>query len=492
MKYTIDISIIDNTEPTLCPVFYDEESKECVLSLTISSDTNIEEVLKKDKAVKLLMDGLKTNTDLGNMLFDQDSKIIIKMILDSSNLLEECSDISFIASTEIKEYIERNPILKKYPMHLMGNYSIDSKVGNEIYELFGEYENVYLQFDGNKEQRHISEYKKTIDAIDEIVHTIKKYNLSTLEEIMFAYDLVRDRVYTKELDTEDETVSRDLSSVLFGNKIVCAGYVAIFNSVLKNLGVNVMDYKLLRKDNNKKGHVRTLAYINDKKYNVNGIFMFDPTWDSKREEGDKSFLTSYKFFCKSKDEFRFFDQEYDDITIPLYSKNFTPRLKKTIETDGIENINEEIGNTLCNIGILVDGKSPINKIIFSTKAPKEIRKIFANLVDKEELNKTLDKYQSLFYGNSLDLLTLLEIIYNVRKREYYEFPNKYPLDINSIKKAVIGSTPIDSKLLQLILGLPEKLTSEEFDEWKNENDIERNIEGVKLTRKLKSILDTKN
>ena len=104
----------------------------------------------------------------------------------------------------------------------------------------------------------------------------------------------------------------------------------------------------------------------------------------------------------------------------------------------------------------------------------------------------LKRYQKIFYGQTLDPLKLLEIIYNVRKIEYYENPEKYPFDIESIKKAVIGATLVESKLLHILYGLPEKLTEEEFDEWKEENDLEKNIEGVKLTRKLKTVLENKN
>ncbi|UKI57554.1 MAG: hypothetical protein L6V81_09635 [Clostridium sp.] len=46
-------------------------------------------------------------------------------------------------------------------MHLNGNYSIDSEVGNELYNLFGEYKKMFTYiFDGNKTERHIEEYKK--------------------------------------------------------------------------------------------------------------------------------------------------------------------------------------------------------------------------------------------------------------------------------------------------------------------------------------------
>lgn len=492
MKYIIDIRLTTGEEETsLCPICYDEKNNECVLGLNISSSDNIEKVLERNNVIRLLMQDLLFNSNKGNPLFDDNSKLIEKIILENPNILNEECSISFLADSDIKEYIDRNPILKKCTMHLNGNYSIDTTIGNNLYNLFGGYEKVYLRFDGNNTERSIQEYKKTIDAIEDIVKTIKKHNLSPLEEIMYAYDLVRDRVYTKELDSESYVVSRDLSSVLFGDKIVCAGYIAIFNSVLKNLGINVMDYKISRKDNGKKGHVRSLVYVNDKKYHVNGIFMFDPTWDSKKFEGDKSYLTSYKFFCKSKDEFRFFDQEYDDYTLASYSKNLSPRVKKIIMAEGLEKVPEDMAVAFNKLSLLVDGKILANKTIFSEKAPKDLRHILAGMVDINELMNSLDRYQSLFYGQTLDPMTLLEVMYNVRKREFYSEPDKYPFDTESIKKAVIGSSPLDSKLLHVLFGMPEKLTIQEFDDWKDKNDIDKNIEGIKLTRTLKTILENK-
>lgn len=491
MKYTIDIRIVKESEPSLCPIYYDEENNTCALGLTISDETKIEEILSKENVTKLLIKELASTKLTAQSLFDENIKIIEKILSENPDVLNCCDSISFVADKEIKDYIDKNPILKVYNMHLNGNHTIDSKSGNKLYSLFGEYENVYLFFDGNKTERHIKEYKSTIDAIDDIVKTINKYNLSPLEKIMYAYDLVRDRVYTKESENESNIVSRDLSSVLFGDKIVCAGYVAIFNAVLKNLGISVMDYIIARKDNNKKGHIRSLVYVNDKKYNINGIFLFDPTWDSKKYEGDKSYLTSYKFFCKSKDEFRYFDQEYNNVTLPNYSKNFAPKVKKIIETEGLIHIPSDIAKTFNDISILVNNKSLANGIIFNEKIPKELRNVFASMTDTQELIKSLDKFQTLFFGQTLNPLILLEILYNVRKIQYYEDPERYPFDTESIKKAVSGSSMIDSKLLHVLFGLPEKLTTEEFDEWKDKNDIDKNIEGIKLTRTLKSILQNR-
>ncbi|MCI7559787.1 MAG: hypothetical protein MSS76_06720, partial [Clostridium sp.] len=190
MKYTIDIRVLDDKDihsyPTLYPIYYDEKNNECILGLTVLPDTPIEKALEKINVNKMLINELTDNDIPGSNLFKENSKIIERIILESPDLVKDSTSISFVAEQSIKDYIERNPILKTKTMHLNGNYSIDSEVGNELYNLFGEYKNVYLYFDGNKTERHIEEYKKTIDAIDEIVKTIRKHNLSPLEEIMYA------------------------------------------------------------------------------------------------------------------------------------------------------------------------------------------------------------------------------------------------------------------------------------------------------------------
>ena len=203
------------------------------------------------------------------------------------------------------------------------------------------------------------------------------------------------------------------------------------------------------------------------------------------------FNSCFFFFCKSKDEFRFFDQEYNEVTLSSYSKNLSPRVKKIILTEGLESVPEEMAQSFNDLAILIDGKALASKIIFTNKAPKDFRHILTTTIDTENLMNSLDRYQSLFYGQTLDPMTLLEVMYNVRKREFYSEPDKYPFDTESIKKAVIGSSPLDSKLLHVLFGMPEKLTTEEFDEWKDKNDIDKNIEGIKLTRTLKTILENK-
>lgn len=489
MKYIVDIKIDETSKPSVSII--DCFDDVCELSLTIPPEIKIEKILNRRCIVKLLRDEYEMLKGVQDTTLDRLD--IIKKITKSKNeILDSCLYITTFADETTKEYFEQNPILKKLNIHFSGSFPIDIETGNKLKELFGDYEKVSLYIDGNNTPRTIDEYLQTINGINNIVSEIKKYDLSTLEQIMYAYDLVRDRVYTKESDEESKAVSRDLSSVLFGDKIVCAGYIAIFNAVLKGLGINAINYILYKKENSKTGHVRSMVRVTDDKYNVDGVFLFDPTWDSKRNNNDKNYLTSYRFFCRTRDELNYFDQQYDRGTFASYNQSFYSKIKKGIKEEGINGISEEDARMINKIALFIDGQQLVNNLAFSKAVPESFKARFIKTVDLDKVASSLKRYQKIFYGQTLDPLKLLEIIYNVRKIEYYENPEKYPFDIESIKKAVIGATLVESKLLHILYGLPEKLTEEEFDEWKEENDLERNIEGVKLTRKLKSVLENKN
>lgn len=52
---------------------------------------------------------------------------------------------------------------------------------------------------------------------------------------MYAYDILKKRLY--KLDEENYYKSSDVSSVLTGDSIVCAGYSNVFNAILKCLNI---------------------------------------------------------------------------------------------------------------------------------------------------------------------------------------------------------------------------------------------------------------
>lgn len=155
-----------------------------------------------------------------------------------------------------------------------------------------DYKDFYVNLQGNSGYVKLDECKKIMNEIKKYVDHIKKLNLSPLESILYAYDMVRDRVYKKE-NTDDYSLSRDLKNVLFGNEIVCVGYSRILSCIFDNLGIDNNLIYLSSKDNSS-GHLRNAVYVDDQKYGVSGYYYLDATWDSKRQENDNYSLADLK------------------------------------------------------------------------------------------------------------------------------------------------------------------------------------------------------
>ena len=125
--------------------------------------------------------------------------------------------------------------------------------------------------------------------IGNIVSYINKYNLSELEKIMYVYDIVKYRIYNK--DEDNYLNNRDLDKVTSGNTIVCSGFSNLFNAILMSLDIKAMP--LISKTAK---HQRSIVYVNDSKYDIDGIYVFDPTWDCRKKESENYYLERYNYF----------------------------------------------------------------------------------------------------------------------------------------------------------------------------------------------------
>ena len=120
--------------------------------------------------------------------------------------------------------MRRNPVLVTKKIIFEDIFDLSPKLLNEVVEAFGnKTDNIYFQISGNDKIISFKEYKNTIEVINGIVEKIERCNFSPLEKIMYVYDLVRDKVYVEASENEDKMISRNLSSALLGNKIVCVG-----------------------------------------------------------------------------------------------------------------------------------------------------------------------------------------------------------------------------------------------------------------------------
>lgn len=396
---------------------------------------------------------------------------------------------------KIIEYLKSNPILQTKKVIINQILKNDYEVVNKLKDELGENtSNIYFYINGNHDLIDFSEYSNTVEKMNEMLQDIDKFNFSPLEKIMYVYDIVRDRIYNEVAEGEDKHISRNLSSALLGDHIVCVGYAKIFKALLNKLGITCTVVSLCNKEKTG-GHNRNVIYIKDDKYGVDGVYYFDPTYDSKENEDDNSFLLSYKYFAMTRDTMIRLDKgEIIDESFPYSETNvedISLDLEEIIEENGFENIPEDILRSVNTMSILVSGESLIsilslNPLICPSKK-----------LTKDEVIGKLDKIVEHFV-RPLSADTLLRVLYNVRKQQYYSNPDKYQFGLEDFFQIVIrsGWNFEEDKLynwMMPFLSVEEqaKIKGPRLMRYSSDTDLEKNIEQVKLAKVLRLTLDKK-
>lgn len=432
----------------------------------------------------------------------QQARQYLKQHIDKNDayykeLFDNCEFILIDGSyEEMLEYLKNNPCLRNKKIIINENLDLNDENISYIETTFKEFGNVYVGTDGNDNPVKLSDFIKTKNIIDKLVKRVKKFNFSPMEQIMYVYDLVRDRVYTKENDNEDYAVSRDLTNILLGDKIVCVGYAHLFDVLLKKIGLKTRLYKIYN-PNTKIGHVRNIVYIDDDKYKVKGVYFFDTTWDSKKN--DNIHLYSYRFFANTKTEIEEYNSdEYLDRTLPEVNEDFFLDFITKLNTIGLNMSDSKQIDDINKISRLIDNKTLIDKTIFSPyydSIPEQLKKEF----NKENIISNLERYDELF-NNPISADTLLKVLYEVRKNEYYEDPINYPFNVDNFFSIVVNSNWIfddeNSKIFGAILGIDygkkcRELIQKNMIKYIVNNDLDLKIEQIKLAKTLRNIYEKK-
>lgn len=393
---------------------------------------------------------------------------------------------------QIAEYIDKNPILKNKKIVFNDIFDLTPATVKKVEEAFNyETSNICFMVVGNSNLITFEEYRQTVQIIDSIVKEIKQFNFSPLEAIMYTYDLVRNRIYKEVDENENLDDSRSLSSVLLGEKIVCLGYSNIMMTILRLLGLDCYE-SLSMKKNEDSGHARVEVKIDDPKYGVKGIYYFDPTWDSKKKEDDNSYLNCYAFFAMTLSKMAQFDKGryiYDDM--PAYSNDIVKKVEDILINKGIEHLDENLRKTINYIIHRSGDKLHVPAARLLSFMPK-------NLVPSEEkILKSFKKGMANFQ-KTIDAETLLEVLFNVRKIQYYTDPEKYPFDVDSFRDVYQNSGwCFKGKIMRdrLLLAIDKNLCIEsrnvQMAEYVEERKLDLKIEQVKFTRLLREQVNNK-
>lgn len=471
-----------------------DTKNEYIIMLIISPKDNLKDILKlTTNLINIINEEINIDISMIDEFPDNEYLInILNLILQRKiDILSTITEIKFTDEYDyelILDYLKRNKEIKDKEITLGDNICLnDTDKIKRIGELFKEYLHIQVLLEGNSHGTNLSDSIKTINMIDSIVERVKKYNFSPIEQIMYVYDIIRSKVYNEEKEEDSYTVSRDLSQVLLGNKIVCSGYANIFDKILKKLNISTIECNL-DGIGKKDGHTRNAVYIKDNKYNINGVYFFDLTWDSKKD--DDKYLLSYLYFAKTIRYFDIIDTKNYLVnkTFPLSNSESILNFIKVVREKEYKEVSPKHIKTINNLSILIDnGEIELpylpNISFMREKISKEV-----NLdLDKVALN--LIKYIMLI-NNPIDVSKMLLILYNVRKVEYYENPDKFPFDISAFYLTTVNSLWI---LFQNNLSMDEYYNKikEELQKYNKELELTKHIEEIKLTKTLRKIYDSK-
>ena len=410
------------------------------------------------------------------------------MDMDDNELKKMLNDIEYIhisgSYCDINNFINENKELlnKKIVIDKVVGYSEEEI--KEIEDSFDTTENIYVISEGNKDAISFKDYKKTKDIIDNIVKRIKQYDFSPLEQLLYLYDIVRDKIYKVEPENESKSLSRDLTKVLLGDYRVCAGYAIIFNAVAEQLGFNTKVI-IINDKYSEYAHARNIVYINDKKYKIDGLYHFDATGDCKRENMGNSHFTGYKYFAKTKKQINrydeYFHRNFDDNY--MINSDVIRRISSINIDNGFildEGLDFKIIRSINDHSKLVDGKTIIEAISVNES--------------KEELLSDLNRYMDM-YERPIEPISFMKAFYTVRKQQYYEDPDRFPFSFDIFlevldKSGFIATSRKEMTLLCSIFNLEDPY-SEILSKFNADEKIEKDIQCVKLSKVFRKIYESK-
>lgn len=284
-------------------------------------------------------------------------------------------------------------------------------------------------------------------------------NLSPFEKFIYDYNTTKKYKQYRE-NSEDLLASRNLYSILDNEYMVCVGYSNLLGDLLDKEGIPSIDHGVSvdisydTKGENEQvvttgvGHARRYVYINDPKYDIDGFYVTDPTWDNDMDKDlynhliltneEEAMTKRYNFMTMDVSELfnvnsmnEFYQKlnvllkRQSDIGMTLswiirllltHLKKLTPsyceyllskypELNSHLSWPNEDKIIEEIGNYIL---------SKVNKPLSGEKIMKAVKSVYINVyhLEGEALNQTLEK-----------------IIKDNCERQKKSFPKRYKIDV---------------------------------------------------------------
>lgn len=345
---------------------------------------------------------LKCKSDNINLIEINGNKEEFKIMFDGKDVtIEVCSrnmDISkdFVMFFKNKGYNVKEVIIN---MELPGKNILDKEKIKYLDYDYEELDKLSKEVDLSVKFSVIDissyeDYRGLVESVKYYKKVITDYDLSPVERLTFAYDLVKSFSYKESPNEKNE--SRNPYKIIRSGYIVCAGYTAMLEEIMSNIDdkVSVSDFGVTcyNDDGTYEHHSRAMARIDDDKYNIHGLYIMDPTWDSYKKNGKDVLKEDYN----ALDLYRYFL-----VPISEYNRVFPNDSSVRVFNFKYRDLNNELVNN-----------EFFNKEHNDFEFSQEITKIYGEDTSKEEILKSIN-------SPKIEFNTLMEIIKNTRLAEGY-------------------------------------------------------------------------
>ncbi len=308
---------------------------------------------------------------------------------------------------------------------------------------------------------HIKESEKNLDlyvktTMDKVDKDGDIKSLSPFEKFIAAYILTQKFYpYTEEDDEYHEYhTSRsiyELIDKINNRRIVCVGFVHLLQEFLYRMGLkDTIRWDVYSVDADKENdgrrlnnHARMIIHLVDPKYNLDGIYMSDPTWDESATWGKtEPYVIKTNHMLMSRNEIRMVDPKFTDRDLHL---DETDKIGEAFNINNVDELfNKPISKDTYIKGFLaVEHFLDKNMKMTDTYDNLEYQEMAIKLgfIDKHDLDmapsylellqmkrEELEYYFDIFPDLKLDFLTNVRI--DLRSR-FEEEGIKFPIRIMS-------------------------------------------------------------
>lgn len=235
------------------------------------------------------------------------------------------------------------------------------------------------QHDGSP-RLSLKNYKNIEETMYLFLKPALERNYSPFEKLVYAYNISKKFKEYKE-NPKNLNESRYLSEILFNEYMVCVGYSKMFTDLLKKLEIESktisIDVAINKEGEPLKtaGHARVLYHLKDPKYNIDGYYTADPTWDNNLQEDLYNYIA-----LTAKETNRLGLKQKSGIYHNKYSNSLYINPEDLILSSSLKEFYNKINYIINKKMELYIKQCKTKKAIYKSK--EEISKIYIDLLGK--------------------------------------------------------------------------------------------------------------